>query len=79
MGTLKNRIYKYINSMSKNVYIDKSDDLVNKYSNTYHITIKMKHFDVKPNIYIDFDQKYNKDGPKVKVIMIEFQKIEIFL
>ena len=45
--TLKNKIYKYITSISKNVYIDKSDDIVNKYNNTYHSTIKMKPFDVK--------------------------------
>ena len=38
--TLKNEIYKYMTSVSKNVYIDKLDDIVNKYSNTYHSTIK---------------------------------------
>ena len=32
--TLKNKIYKYMTSISKNVYIDKLDDIVNKYSNT---------------------------------------------
>ena len=40
--TLKNKIYKYMTSISKNVYIDKLDDIVNKYNNTYHKTIKMK-------------------------------------
>ena len=39
-------------SISKNVYIDKSDDIVNKYNNTYHRTIKMMPIDVKDNIYI---------------------------
>ena len=39
-------------SVSKNVYIDKSDDIVNEYNNTYHKTIKMKRVDVKDNIYI---------------------------
>ena len=38
--TLKTKIYKYMTSMSKNVYIDKLDDIVNKYNNTYHGTIK---------------------------------------
>ena len=38
--TLKNKIYKYMTSVSKNVYIDQLDDRVNKYSNTYHHTIK---------------------------------------
>ena len=40
--TLKNKIYKYMTSVSKNVYIDKLDDIVNKYNNTYHSTIKIK-------------------------------------
>ena len=47
--TLKNKIYKNMTSISKNVYIDKLDDIVNKYSNTYHNTIKMKLVDVKSN------------------------------
>ena len=37
--TLKNKIYKYMASVLKNVYIDKLDDIVNKYNNTYHSTI----------------------------------------
>ena len=45
--TLKNKIYKYMTSTSKNFYIDKLDDLVNKYNNAYHRTIKMKLVDVK--------------------------------
>ena len=40
--TLKNKIYKYMTSMSKSVYINKLDGLVNKYSNAYHSTSKMK-------------------------------------
>ena len=40
--TLKNKIYKYMISVSKNVYVDKLDDIVNKYNNTYHSTIKIK-------------------------------------
>ena len=40
--TLKKEIYKYMTSASKNVYADKLDDIVNKYNNTYHSTIKMK-------------------------------------
>ena len=45
--TLKNEVYKYMTSVSKNVYIDKLDNIVNKYNNTYHITIKIKPADVK--------------------------------
>ena len=40
--TLKNKIYKYMTSISKNVYIDKLDDIVKKYNNTYHKSIKIK-------------------------------------
>ena len=45
--TLKNKIYKYMTSLSNNVYIDKLDDIVNKYNKTYHSTIKMKLVEVK--------------------------------
>ena len=47
--TLKTKIYKYMTSISKNVYIDKLGDIVNKYNNTYHSTIKMKPVDLKSN------------------------------
>ena len=49
IGTLNNKIYKYLTSISKNVYIDKLDDIVDKYINAYHSTIKMKRADVKSN------------------------------
>ena len=55
--TLKTKIYKYMTSVSKNVYIDKLDDIVNEYNNTYHRTIKMKPVDVKDNTYIDFKKR----------------------
>ena len=51
---LKYKIYKYMTSVSKNVYIDQLDDLVGEYNNTYHRTIKMKSIDVKGNTYIDY-------------------------
>ena len=54
-------------SISKYVYIDKLDDIVNKYNNTCHRTIKMKYADVKPSMYIDFDKENNKVGPKFEV------------
>ena len=65
--TFKNKIYKYMISRSKNMYIDKLDDIVNKYNNTYHKTVKMKTVDVNPSIYIDFNKGNNKEGPKFKV------------
>ena len=45
--TLKNKIYKYMTSISKNLYIDKLDNVVNNYNNRNHITIKMKLVDVR--------------------------------
>ena len=49
--TLKNKIYKFMTSISKKIYIDKLDDIVNKCNNTYHRTIKMKPVDVKSNTH----------------------------
>ena len=65
--TLKTKIYKYMTSISKNVYIDKLDDIVNEYNNTYHTTIKMKPVDVKDNTYIDSSKEVNDKDPKFKV------------
>ena len=65
--TLKSKIYKYMTSISKNVYIDKLDDMVNEYNNTYHTTIKMKPSDVKDNTYINTDKEINNKDPKFKV------------
>ena len=56
---LKNKIYKYMTSISKIVYLDKLDDIVNKYNNTYHSTIKMKAFDVKSNTCINSSKENN--------------------
>ena len=66
--TLKSKIYKYMTSISKNVYINKLDDIVNEYNNTYHTTIKMKPIDVKDNIYINTDKEINNKDPKFKVV-----------
>ena len=56
-----------MNSVTKKVYIDKLDDIVNEYNNTYHRTIKMKPVDVKYNTYIDFEKEVNDKNPKFKV------------
>ena len=65
--TLKNKIYKYMTSVSKNVYINKLDDIVGEYNNTYHRTIKMKPVDAKDNTYIDFEKEGNDKDPNFKV------------
>ena len=53
---------------SKNVYIDKLDDIVKEYNNKYHTSIKMKPADVKNSTYIDFKKETNDKNPK-SVIM----------
>ena len=65
--TLNTKIYKYMTSISDNVYIDKLDDIVNEYNNTYHRVIKMRPVDVKDNTYIDSMQCSNDKDPKFKV------------
>ena len=56
-----------MNSISKNVYINKLDDIVNEYNNTYHRTIKMKPIEIKDNTYIDSSKENNDENPKFKV------------
>ena len=51
--TSKTKIFKYMTSVSKNVYIDKLDDVVGEYNNSYHRTIKMKPVDVKNKRYLE--------------------------
>ena len=65
--TLKSKIYKHMTSISKNVYINKLDDIVDEYNNTYHTTIKMKPIDVKDNTYINTDKEIKNKDPKFKV------------
>ena len=67
--TLKTKIYKYMTSLLKNAYIDKLDDIMSEYNNTYHRTIKMKPVDVKDNTYIDSMElsRSNDKDPKFKV------------
>ena len=65
--TLKSKICKYMTSLSKNGYIDKVDDTVDEYNNTYHTTIKMKPIGVKDNTYINTDKEINDKTPRFKV------------
>ena len=65
MRTLKN---KYFTSVSKNIYIDRLDDIVDQYNNTYHSTIKMKPVDVNSNTCIDSGKEIiNNKDPNFKV------------
>ena len=60
--TLKNKLYKHITATGKNVYYDVLDDVVNKYNNTKHSTIKMKPIDVKNNKKVYIDEHNEKDS-----------------
>ena len=72
-------MYKYIlTSISKNVFIEKSDDIVHKYNNTYHSKIKMKPILVTSRIHIDTNKEIKILNLKL-VIFLEYQNIKTFL
>ena len=75
--TLINKIFKHTTAISKNIYFDVLDDIVNKYNNTVHRTIKMKPIDIMGDFYIkpngiafnkdSIELHSNKNNPKFKV------------
>ena len=65
--TLKNKIFKHMTTISKNVYIDVLNDIANKYKNAVHRTIKIKPIDVTNDSYVEYNEDFNKKGPKFKV------------
>ena len=65
--TLKNKIFKQVTAISKNVYFDVLDDDVNKHNNTVYRTIKMKPIDVKDKTYADWRKEVNAKDLKFKV------------
>ena len=65
--TLKNKIFKHMTAISKNVYFDVLDDIVNKYNNTVHRSIKMKPIDVTSDSYAEYNEDSNETKPKFKV------------
>ena len=65
--TLKNKKYKHMTAISKNVYVDVLDDMVNKYNNTLHKTIEIKPIDVTSDSYAEYNKESNKKSPKFKV------------
>ena len=67
LKTLSNKIYKHITAIGKNVYIDVLDDIVKKYNNTVHSSIKMKPKDVTDIKYVEYYKETNKKSPKFKV------------
>ena len=65
--TLKSKIFKHMGAVSKNVYFDVLDDILNKYNNTVHRTIKMKPIDVTADSYAKYNEDFNVTKPKFKV------------
>ena len=65
--TLKNNIFKHMTATSKNVYFDVFDDIVNKYNNTVHITIKMEPIDFTGDSHDEYNEDFNKKDPKFKI------------
>ena len=63
---LKNKIFKHMVAVLKNVYFDVLDDNF-KYNNTVHRTIKMKSIDVTSDSYAEYNKDFNKKDPKFKV------------
>ena len=80
--TLKNKLYKHMTATGKNVYYDVLDDVVNKYNNTKHSSIKMKPIDVKINKRVYIDEHNERDsrfkvGDRVRIS--RYNSSEIFI
>ena len=65
--TLKNKIYKHMTAIGKNVYIDALDDIVKRFNSIVHSSIKMKSKDVTDIKYVEYSEETNKKDPKFKV------------
>ena len=65
--TLKNKIFKHMTAISKNIYFDALEDIVNKYNNTVHRAITMKSIDAMSDSYAEYNEISNKKDPKFKV------------
>ena len=65
--TLKNKIYKHMTAVSRNVYFDVLDNIAGEYNNAYHKTIKMKSVDVGDDSFAEYNEESNEKDPKFKV------------
>ena len=63
--TLKNKVFKYMTTISKNVYIYVLNDIINRYNNTVHKTIKIKPIAASNDVECNEDS--NKKNPKFKI------------
>ena len=69
-------IFKECFVISKNVYFDVLDDIVNKYKHTVHRSIKIKPIDVTSDSYAEYNENFNKKDPKFKVWSCQNFKIQ---
>ena len=77
--TLKDKLYKHMTAINKNVYYDVLDDIVNEYNNTKHNTIKMKLKDVKDDNNREYIDEYNKKVVDLmEVIELEYLNLKIY-
>ena len=78
--TLKKKLFEHMIAISKNVYFDVLDDIVDKYNNAIHRTIKMKPIDVTNDYFAEYNEESNKKILNLKlVIMLEFLSTKTFL
>ena len=77
--TLKKKIYNHMTGISKNVYYDVLDDIVDKYNNAYHSTIKMRPIDVKSDSFAECNEESSEKDPKFNVgDHSEYQSTKVF-
>ena len=67
MEVVLTHVFKHMTAVSKNVYFDVLDDIVNKYNNAVHRSIKMKLIDVTSDSYAEYYEDSNEKDPKLKV------------
>ena len=65
--TLKNKIFKHMTAISKNVYVDVLDDIVNKYNNT---TIKIKPIEVTDDSFAEYNEESNKKILNLRLVIM---------
>ena len=65
--TLKNKIFKHVTAISKNIYFDVLDNIVNKYKNAVHRTIKIKPIEVTDYFYAEYNEDFKKKNLRFKV------------
>ena len=68
--TLKSQIYKHMTAVSKSLYFDVLNDIVDKYNNTFQVTIKMKPIDVQSDAYLQLIKILMKKTLKLKLMIM---------